>query len=109
MNKETLKKIFLPLIVLVIIIQIWSGIATYIPGFPTPSDTYVYAFGGTTGDGEELKGVLSDPFYSDHTRCSHVGYRRHGGTTIARSQTVAGNKRGKNFPYNEHRQYHSGA
>ena len=62
MNKETLKKIFLPLIVLVIIIQIWSGIATYIPGFPTPSDTYVYAFGGTTGDGEELKGVLSDPF-----------------------------------------------
>ena len=49
MNKETLKKIFLPLIVLVIIIQIWSGIATYIPGFPTPSDTYVYAFGGTTG------------------------------------------------------------
>ena len=63
MNKETLKKIFLPLIVLVIIIQVWSGIASMIMGFPTPSDTYVYAFGGTTSDGEELKGVLSDPFF----------------------------------------------
>ncbi|MBU0925136.1 nitrate ABC transporter permease [bacterium] len=66
MNKETLKKIFLPLIVLVIIIQIWSGIAAYIQGFPTPSDTYVYAFGGTTSDGEELTGVLSDPFYIEN-------------------------------------------
>ena len=63
MNKETLKKVFLPLIVLVIIIQLWSGLAAYISGFPTPSDTYIYAFGGITSDGEELKGVLSDPFY----------------------------------------------
>ena len=53
MNKETLKKIFLPLIVLVIIIQVWSGIAAYIQGFPTPSATYVYAYGGITSDGEE--------------------------------------------------------
>ena len=66
MNKETLKKIFLPLIVLVIIIQVWSGIASMIMGFPTPSDTYVYAFGGTTSDGEELKGVLSDPFFVEN-------------------------------------------
>ena len=63
MNKETIKKILLPLIVLVIIIQVWSGIAVLISGFPTPSDTYIYAFGGTTSDGETLKGVLSDPFY----------------------------------------------
>jgi nitrate/nitrite transport system permease protein len=66
MNKEILKKIFLPLIVFVIIIQIWSGIAAYIQGFPTPSDTYVYAFGGVTSDGDELIGVLSDPFYVEN-------------------------------------------
>lgn len=66
MNKETLKKVILPLIVLVIIIQVWSVVASMISGFPTPSDTYVYAFGGTTSDGEILKGVLSDPFYVEN-------------------------------------------
>ncbi len=66
MNKETLKKIFLPLIVLIVVIQIWSGVSTLIPGFPTPSDTYVYAFGGETSDGEEPEGVLSDPFYIEN-------------------------------------------
>lgn len=66
MNKELLKKIFFPLIVLVIIIQIWSGIASIVEDFPTPSDTYVYAFGGVTADGDELEGVLSDPFYVEN-------------------------------------------
>lgn len=66
MNKETLKKVILPLIVLAIIIQVWSVVASMIPGFPTPSDTYVYAFGGTTSDGETLKGVLTDPFYVEN-------------------------------------------
>lgn len=63
MKKENLKKIILPLIVFAVIVQIWSTIANFVPGFPTPYDTYVYAFGGITNDGEELIGVLSDPFY----------------------------------------------
>lgn len=63
MKKENLKKIILPIIVFAIIVQIWSTIATLVSGFPTPYDTYIYAFGGTTSDGEELVGVLSDPFY----------------------------------------------
>jgi nitrate/nitrite transport system permease protein len=66
MNKELLKKIVLPLIVLAIIIQVWSTVSNMIPGFPTPGDTYVYAFGGVTSDGEELEGVLSDPFYIEN-------------------------------------------
>ena len=66
MNKETLKKIFLPLVVLVIIIQVWSMLAHMIPGFPTPSDTWVYAFGGTTSDGDTLNGVLRDPFFIEN-------------------------------------------
>jgi len=66
MNKETLKKIFLPLIVFGIIIQIWAGIASMVNNFPTPGDTYVYAFGGVTSDGDELEGVLSDPFYIEN-------------------------------------------
>ena len=66
MNKELLKKIVLPLIVLVIIIQAWSTVSHTIPGFPTPSDTYVYAFGGVTSDGSEIVGVLSDPFYIEN-------------------------------------------
>jgi len=63
MNSELIKKIFLPLIVFIIIIQIWSGISKIIEDFPTPSDTYVAAFGGVTSQGDELTGVLSDPFY----------------------------------------------
>lgn len=66
MKKEALSKIVLPLIILLILIQVWSSIASYIPGFPTPSDTAVYAFGGTTSDGDELTGVLSDPFYIEN-------------------------------------------
>ena len=63
MNSETVKKIVLPLLVFIVILQIWSGIAHIVPSFPTPSDTYTAAFGGVNADGDEVKGVLSDPFY----------------------------------------------
>lgn len=66
MNKETLKKILLPFVVLVVLIQVWSGIASIVEDFPTPSDTLVYAFGGETADGDEIEGVLSDPFYIEN-------------------------------------------
>ena len=66
MNKETYKKILFPFIVLLVLIQVWSGLATIVEDFPTPSDTYVYAFGGETADGDEIEGVLSDPFYIEN-------------------------------------------
>ena len=66
MNKETLKKILLPFVVLVVLIQVWSGIASIVEDFPTPGDTWVYAFGGETADGDEIEGVLSDPFYIEN-------------------------------------------
>jgi nitrate/nitrite transport system permease protein len=66
MNKEILKKILLPLVVFIVIIQIWSGIAQVVNGFPTPTNTYVAAFGGETTDGDVLKGVLADPFYIEN-------------------------------------------
>ncbi|MFK2823009.1 nitrate ABC transporter permease [Arcobacter sp. YIC-80] len=66
MKKEIYKKILFPLIVLVVLLQVWSGIAAMVEDFPTPSDTYVYAFGGETSDGDELEGVLSDPFYIEN-------------------------------------------
>lgn len=63
MNKDRVNKILFPLLVFVLIIQIWSGISTAVEDFPTPSDTYVAAFGGVNADGDEITGVLSDPFY----------------------------------------------
>jgi len=63
MNNQLVKKIFLPFVVFILIIQIWSGISTMIEDFPTPHDTYIAAFGGVTSQGDELTGVLSDPFY----------------------------------------------
>ena len=63
MNKELLKKILLPLLVLVVIIQIWSGISKVVEGFPTPTATYLAAFGGVNEEGDEIVGVLTDPFY----------------------------------------------
>ena len=54
--KETLKKdTFLPLIVLVIMIQAWSMTAKYISGFQLLVIFYIYAFGGTTSMGDEKK------------------------------------------------------
>ena len=66
MNKESIKKIVLPLLVFIFIIQIWSGISTVVEDFPTPSDTYVAAFGGVNVDGDEIAGVLADPFYVEN-------------------------------------------
>ncbi len=63
MKSEILKKILLPIVVLFVIIQIWSGLAHIVENLPTPSDTYVAAFGGVNSDGDEIKGVLTDPFY----------------------------------------------
>lgn len=63
MKYEKARKIILPLLVLIVIIQIWAGIASAIAEFPTPSDTYVAAFGGVNSDGDEVIGVLADPFY----------------------------------------------
>lgn len=63
MNSETVKKIVLPLLVFLIIIQFWSEISNIVKGFPTPTETYKAAFGGTNEDGDVITGVLSDPFY----------------------------------------------
>lgn len=63
MYRELLKKIALPLLMLIIIIQVWGTIATKVEGFPTPYNTYIAAFGGVTTDGTTLSGVLTDPFY----------------------------------------------
>jgi nitrate/nitrite transport system permease protein len=63
---ETLKKILLPLIVFGIMIQVWSAVAHNVEEFPTPSDTYVHAFGGVDSEDEEIAGVLSDPFYIEN-------------------------------------------
>jgi len=65
-NSELIKKIFLPMLVFVLILQIWSGISSIVEDFPTPSDTYVAAFGGVNSEGDELAGVLSDPFYIEN-------------------------------------------
>ena len=66
MNNELIKKIFLPLLVFILIIQVWAGIATTVEDFPTPSDTYIAAFGGVNSEGDELSGVLTDPFYIEN-------------------------------------------
>jgi nitrate/nitrite transport system permease protein len=66
MNTETIKKILLPTIVIFFMIQIWSAIAHNIEEFPTPADTYVAAFGGVNADGDEIQGVLEDPFYIEN-------------------------------------------
>jgi len=66
MNKEVIKKILLPFFVFLMLIQIWSIIAINVEDFPTPSDTYVAAFGGVNGEGDDVIGVLSDPFYIEN-------------------------------------------
>jgi nitrate/nitrite transport system permease protein len=66
MSQETAKKIFLPLLVLVFIIGAWGTLAKNVEDFPTPADTYVSAFGGVNSEGDELTGVLADPFYVEN-------------------------------------------
>ncbi|HEY9189817.1 MAG TPA: nitrate ABC transporter permease [Sulfurovum sp.] len=63
MKNELAKKIILPVIVLAVILAAWSWLAAVVEDFPTPGDTYVSAFGGTTSNGDEVEGVLTDPFY----------------------------------------------
>ncbi len=50
--KDRAAKIILPLIVLFLLIQMWSGLATIVEDFPTPTDTWSAA-----------TEVLADPFY----------------------------------------------
>jgi nitrate/nitrite transport system permease protein len=66
MNSELVKKIVLPLIVLAVMIQVWSGIAHMVEDFPTPHDTYVAAVGGENSEGDEIEGVFADPFYIEN-------------------------------------------
>jgi len=66
MNKNRLKNIVLPAIVFFIIVAIWSTIAQNVHNFPTPADTFVHAFGGIDSNGDEVIGVLSDPFYVEN-------------------------------------------
>jgi nitrate/nitrite transport system permease protein len=66
MNSELVKKIVLPLIVLAVMIQVWSGIAHMVEDFPTPHDTYVAAVGGENSEGDEVEGVFADPFYIEN-------------------------------------------
>lgn len=63
MKNELAKKIILPMMVFFAIIMVWSLIANNVEDFPTPSATYVSAFGGVNADGDEIIGVLSDPLY----------------------------------------------
>lgn len=63
MKNETIKKIVLPFIVLIAVLAIWIQIANNIEDFPTPKDVYISAFGGVNADGDEITGVLADPFY----------------------------------------------
>ena len=66
MKREASLKVILPLLVFMMFLPIWSGIATVVKDFPTPSDTYIAAFGGVNADGDEVEGVLSDPFYIEN-------------------------------------------
>lgn len=66
MNIELVRKIFLPLLVLLVFIPAWMGVASIVDDFPTPGDTYVAAFGGVNSEGDEVIGSLSDPFYIEN-------------------------------------------
>lgn len=66
MNNELAKKIILPALVFLAVLGVWSSIAKVVEDFPTPQATYVAAFGGVNADGEEVKGVLADPFYVEN-------------------------------------------
>ena len=66
MNKELLKKLLLPIVVLFFIIAVWNTVASVVEDFPTPIDTYKHAFGGVDEDGDEIEGVLEDPFYIEN-------------------------------------------
>jgi len=64
--QNLIKRTALPLMVLFIILAGWQLVAKNVESFPTPYNTWVAAFGGVNSDGDELKGVLSDPFYIEN-------------------------------------------
>lgn len=66
MNIELVRKIILPLLVLIVLLPAWMGVASIVDDFPTPSDTYVAAFGGINSEGDEVVGSLTDPFYIEN-------------------------------------------
>lgn len=66
MGAELIKKIFLPILVFLCIIGTWSAIAELVESFPTPNATYIAAFGGVDSLGDEVVGVLADPFYIEN-------------------------------------------
>ncbi len=66
MKNELAKRIILPILVFIAILGVWSNIAHNVENFPTPTDTYVAAFGGINADGDEIKGALADPFYIEN-------------------------------------------
>jgi len=66
MNIELVKRIVLPWLVILVLIPAWMGVASIVDDFPTPSDTYVAAFGGINSEGDEVVGSLSDPFYVEN-------------------------------------------
>jgi len=66
MKNELAKKIILPIFVFFTMIVGWSWLASMVEDFPTPSQTYVSAFGGVNADGDEVTGVLADPFYIEN-------------------------------------------
>ncbi len=63
---ELVKKIVLPLLVFIAILGVWSGVASVVDEFPTPANTYVAAFGGEDAEGDEVEGILVDPFYIEN-------------------------------------------
>ena len=66
-KNEIVTKTVLPLLVLLFIIMpVWMGVASAVEDFPTPKDTWVAAFGGVNSAGDELTGVLADPFYVEN-------------------------------------------
>jgi len=64
--QQLIKNIALPMIVLIFVIGVWKFVALNIEDFPTPMNTWVAAFGGVNSDGDEIEGVLSDPFYVEN-------------------------------------------
>ncbi|MBU1641787.1 nitrate ABC transporter permease [bacterium] len=64
--QERFKKIVLPFLVLLFLLPAWSAISMNVENFPTPGDTFVAAFGGVNSDGDEMVGVLTDPFYVEN-------------------------------------------
>ncbi len=63
MNFELVKKIVLPLLVFIAILGVWTGIANVVEDFQTPSITLMCQPLGVNVDGDDVVGILADPFY----------------------------------------------